>query len=143
MGYTHYFGGLQPDEELAYAAEELAAAADVSVKGWDGLCEPRFLPEVIDFNGDAELGEDFETFRLAAGDYDFNFCKTGRRPYDKVVGALLMRAIVLEAEGCDGISSDGNYDDWAASGSFELYEEVFGLPSDEDWEKIGAVLGWA
>lgn len=145
MGYTHYFRGLQPNEDLARDAEELAAAATasgVSIRGWDGECEPRFEADIIDFNGNAEFDEDYETFRIAAGDYDFNFCKTGRRAYDKVVGAVLLRAIVTGADGSSGISSDGGYDDWERAGVFELYEEVFGPLEPDDWDAINATLGW-
>ena len=142
MGYTHYFGGVQPNASLAADAQAIAEASGVSIKGWDGECEPRVLPDVIDFNGDASLNEDYETFRLIAGDYDFNFCKTGRRPYDKVVGAVLLRAIVTGAEGSELIGTDGRYEDWDQAGVFDLYRDVFGEISDADWEKVRAVLQW-
>ena len=143
MGYTHYFEALQPDEYLAEAAQELVEASNVSIKGWDGKCEPKFTADLIDLNGDADLGEDYEIFRLERGDLDFNFTKTGRRPYDEVVSAILIWCILNEAEGWENIGSDGDYDDWAGSGAFELYESVFGPLSDDDMARLGETLNWS
>ena len=43
-----------------------------------------------------------------------------------------------------GMSScKGDYDDWAGSGAFELYESVFGPLSDDDMARLGETLNWS
>ena len=71
------------------------------------------IPEVgenrIKFNG---IGEDgHETFIInREDDEDFEFCKTARKPYDKIVTAIL--ALAKHHLVIPNISSDGTSNDW-------------------------------
>lgn len=115
MGYTHYFTGLVANEELADATRGIVSAAEergIGVFGPAGYGAPVISPELIALNGDAELGLDYESFVI--GDVTgFNFCKTARRPYDAVVTAILIWAILHKSEGYENIGTDGQFDDWA------------------------------
>lgn len=154
MGYTHYFADLVTDEAFAKdvaAVVEAAEAHGIRICGPMGDGEPFVGADAISLNGDAEEGLDHETFYLPAEPDGFNFCKTARKPYDAVVVATLIRAIVTGQEGWEGIGSDGTWSDWvdarggygkkAPVGGVALYEEVFGKLSEEDVAKVKAKIG--
>ncbi len=139
MGYTHYFEKLEPDENLARITRKIVELGNVAICGGLGEGEPIITKAKIWLNGSAEKGEDFETFlieKINDKDVSFNFCKTGMRPYDKVVTAILCSALYLHCKGSETISSDGNYGDWAFSGGIDLfkraYEEVFHKKVDDE-----------
>lgn len=139
MGYTHYFPGLKTNEIFAEGVRDIVAAAEelgIKVCGADGYGEPIVTGDLIALNGDAESGLDYESF-VIDGEDGFSFCKTARRPYDAVVTAILICAIVGEFDGCEGIATDGGWDDWVSPGrhdgtgesrpnGFEVYERAFG-----------------
>ena len=114
MGYTHYFRNVRMTPELADLAKVIIALSDVTICGGTGYGAPEISDNIIYLNGDAEKGEDYETFSLNnnAEDDLFPFCKTGHRPYDKVVTAILTAAVYLRVPGYNTISSDGNINDW-------------------------------
>lgn len=99
MGYTHYF---QITDERA--RDIMPKAAEIikdifktfpkvskCLKGGNGFDGESFIDEeFIIFNGDAEKGEDYETFYIDAYDMDFHFCKTARQPYDLAVCLCLI-----------------------------------------------------
>lgn len=58
----------------------------------------------------------------------FESCKTGRRPYDSVVTAILLRALDYYT-GTLTITSDGSHDDW--QNGRDLYKNVFALEVPE------------
>ena len=58
----------------------------------------------------------------------FESCKTGRRPYDSVVTAILLRALDYYT-GTLTITSDGSYDDWQKGR--DLYKDVFAIDVPE------------
>ena len=141
MGYTHYFSGLQCTEELADFARTAIALSDVAICGPSGsgtavICKDRIL-----LNGSAERDEDYESFVLPGYFYN-SFCKTARRPYDKVLTAILIDAIVLKVSGWENISSNGTEEDWAKGGGIALFmrtaKEHYGL--ELDYGDIGDVL---
>lgn len=73
--------------------------------GWNGEGKPEITDTLIRFNGNP----DYETCVVALNDtdYGFNFCKTGRQPYDVAVCIVLM--CFKEAFGDDfSYSSDGD-----------------------------------
>lgn len=139
MGYTHYFPGLKTNEIFAEGVRDIVAAAEelgIKVRGADGYGEPVITGDIIALNGDAEENLDYESF-VIDGEDGFNFCKTARRPYDAVVTAILIWAIVGEFEGHENIGTDGSWDDWANPGrhdgtgerrpnGFDVYEQAFG-----------------
>ena len=80
------------------------------LRGGDGKGEPVFTDTLVCFNGDAEHGNDYETFGISFDDSEFDFCKTAREPYDVAVCLALL--CFKSAFGNDfKYSSDGNIDD--------------------------------
>jgi hypothetical protein len=107
MGFTRYWN-VRADVDAARLVEagrrmgELVRASEVPLAGGDGTGEPVLESETgkVRFNGVAALEQDYETFAwppdLVDGmrasddpDWVFEFCKTGRLPYDAVVVACL------------------------------------------------------
>lgn len=73
----------------------------------------------IIFNGDADTGDQHETFWIAKNDVDWTFCKTARKPYDLlVVGVLCAAKDILKYD----TSTDGDFEDWFAG--IGLYVET-------------------
>lgn len=115
MGYTHYFTMKKKpatDEvwgKLCNITNALIEASTVKLCGGDGDNLPEIDEDGIWFNGDRSTDEEFETFfieRVGRGD---SFCKTGRKPYDELVVAVLMVAERLKILAW---SSDGEGDDF-------------------------------
>lgn len=142
MGYTHYFKGLRSDEYLADFAAQIVENADCEICGGMGEGEPEITASSIWLNGSEAKGEEFETFAITdhIGNDEFNFTKTGRMPYDDVVGAILIAAIISRADNYENIGSDGDIVDW--SGPIELYEKTFGRLSDEEFADIYRQIGY-
>ena len=114
MGYTHYWTTKQPTENSAWDAftvtvKQLIDETLVTIKGGDGTGEATITDKLVMFNGDREKDEDFETFAIERDGGTWEFCKTGRRPYDGVVVASLM---VAETYGILTWNSDGVDDDF-------------------------------
>ncbi len=145
MGYTHYHirdnrnkGSAYFYGKLALDAKAIIAEAKkrgIAVCGYDGTGEPEFNEGYFRFNGNAEAGEDYETFAWEAlptqqaweaergGNDIFDFCKTQYRPYDAVVTAVLIRAKVIYGD-LVTVRSDGSWSEWQAGR--DIYEAVFG-----------------
>ena len=153
MGYTHHFSELVADEALAEDTRTIIEAAErlgIAVRGGDGTGEPIVTPQLIALNGDAEEGLDHETFYLSDRPRPFgcmNFCKTVRKPYDAVVVAILIDAVVTERQGWESIGSDGTWQDWSTPqneglpSGLALYEEAFGRLGKRDEKRIRRLLG--
>lgn len=101
MGYTHYWSKQETkptEDELL----ELRGHLSTVIKRYENVIQYdedyNQIPElIIDwskntigvmFNGKA--GEGYETFLFYGKSYDFNFCKTARRPYDQAVCECLL-----------------------------------------------------
>lgn len=152
MGYTHYFKDLTMSAPFAEAVEKFAKAAEshgVAIRGGNGYDEPVFRPDLVWINGDGMEGLDHETFWVPGKPDGFNFCKTARKPYDAVVVASLVWAIVNEADGWENIGSDGTWEDWVDPthngsnpiGGIALYEEVEGPLGEDDIHRIQDLIG--
>lgn len=153
MGYTHYFKNLTSNVPFAEAVEDIVSAAEkhgIVIRGGDGYePTPVFRSDVIWLNGDGEEGLDYESFWVPGKADGFNFCKTARKPYDAVVVASLVWAIVNETDGWENIGSDGKWGDWVNPsprgnnpiGGIALYEEVFGKLSDDEVAKVKSLIG--
>ena len=111
MGYTHYTRADNWDRQDELGFEKALPIVRKILKRYKDLvqfeCDNPKRPVVskkqIRFNG---IGEDgHETFMLSNSSFEFNFCKTARKPYDVVVCEVLL---VLNAF-CPhlSISSDG------------------------------------
>lgn len=128
MGYTHYatvtdaaaFAAAMP--QIAADARKIIGAVEVPVAGWDGTGAAEITDTEIRLNGLAP--EDYETFALTT-ESGSSFCKTGRRPYDVIVTAILLRAFV-HAPSAIEVESDGDMDgeDWTPA--HRVVEALFG-----------------
>lgn len=137
MGYAHTFQDLLPSEQLAEIAAAVIEASPVRICGGpDGEHDdPVIEADYINFNGCGADGEDCEEFLLdGALDGYSQYCKTARKPYDEVVVAVLVGAIVQGCEGAESIRSDGDIGNWARG--IELYEECFGRLSDDEFAAV-------
>ncbi|MEV4199385.1 hypothetical protein [Micromonospora globbae] len=128
MGYTHYWSVPLSHRDYATAWPTLiddtrriigaVRATGVVIAGPDGYRRPVLDPAAgIEFNGDATTDLDYEAFVLQPPSlrpgYTRAFCKTGRRPYDLAVAAVLLRARLLLPD-VFLIRSDGSWDgEWA------------------------------
>lgn len=124
MGYSHAWGYMMPvDDPGAYqdewsraliAAARLVAASPIPLGDYTGSGNPEMSDSRLAFNGagaDAFESIDFPT-RLA--DADGGFCKTGERPYDLIVTAVLA-TLEHYAPHCFLITStDGFPSQWVA-----------------------------
>ena len=136
MGYTHYWKkeGRVKQKDYEKALEDCRTIVKVIssgnckllndriLAGGDGSGSPEYKKDIC-FNGVADLAH--ETFALPARANDleeFDFCKTNRKPYDKVVVACL--AILSSVSGIV-VSSDGNKEDWLEG--LELATDILGL----------------
>ena len=113
MGYTHYWKFRQNPKNIKDGNKKFAKAVELLkkciakveleledndckipfvLKGGNGKGEPIFTNGLVCFNGDASLGYDHETFYLALNNdnYEFDFCKTARKPYDVAVCLTLL-----------------------------------------------------
>lgn len=124
MGYTHYFADLKVNAALADFAKDAVKESGVAICGATGGEKPVINPTSIQLNGSAKKEEDYESFVLPANGFG-GFCKTARRPYDSVVTAILIDAIVEKVDGWENISSDGDIDDWIESGGVDLFSRVY------------------
>ena len=123
MGYSHYLENKQdcPPQEwqkITDAFKRLQAAAIINndplliQEESDSASAPGVDETGIWFNGIEDAGH--ETFHLTrVGSYRFNFCKTARKPYDRVVVAVLCLANFFAPEVWN-IDSDGDQEDWKA-----------------------------
>lgn len=128
MGYTHYFDGVQMSKELAAFADRAVRESKVKICGPFGAGNPEITNTCIRINGCQEEGEDYESFLLPADEFS-GYCKTARRPYDEVVTAILIAAIVLKVPGWTRIWSDGDAYDWQEQGGVDLFRLT--------WMKLG------
>lgn len=138
MGYTHYWYISYGNESLdlkkfkvfSNYVRELILTTNIKICDGGGTGLPRINSSCVRFNGCRCNGEDYETFEIlrpaqintyrSSEDF-FNFCKTARRPYDDLVVAalLLFKDTFMEQV---TISSDGDFDEWAAG--YELARSV-------------------
>lgn len=127
MGYTHYWRhGNIPAEKffaLAQDAKAIIAQTSVSITGPEGSGKPEFGEGRFGLNGDEAKEEDYESFDFEAYGDGFAFCKTGEKPYDEAVTAILIRAKVHLGDAIE-ISSDGTWEEWQAGAA--LREGLFG-----------------
>lgn len=143
MGYTHYFR--ITDERAKEAMPKTAEIIkdifktfpEVSdcLKGGNGYESPIIDEDGIVFNGDAEKGEDYETFRIDVNDLDSHFCKTARRPYDLAV-CLCLIALKDTLKAKCGFSFRGLFS-FESDGYFMDYKKDNGeiVPAEKNWAK--------
>ena len=124
MGYTHYWSVPPGDPRYAMVwpgivedtrrIVDAVRALGVVIAGPDGHRRPILdVSRGVAFNGDATTDLDYETFALGTpgfgGPPRTEFCKTGRRPYDLAVAAVLLRCHLL-LPGVFRIGTDGDWE---------------------------------
>lgn len=151
MGYTHYWfreqgpGDKQAFEHLSKDVKriiEQASYAGIPVGDWAGQSQggAEFTQTYFSLNGvgsgsmesfiwetdvtASDLAEDFAGIPDECKKLTFFFCKTGLKPYDAVVTAVLLRAKDVYGDGLK-VMSDGEWFDWLPGRV--LYEKTFGI----------------
>lgn len=111
MGYTHYVTVKKnvPTAEWAKVINAKNQILNFNQNFGSAPIQDESEGDLINLNGIAP--DDFETFYINPNIKGFNFCKTGRRPYDIVVVAILC-AINNICGDCFDITSDGDRKDW-------------------------------
>lgn len=131
MGYTHswFVNPQTPQQRWDKALDAVRplvrlAAADGVITGGDGYGEPSIEGDIW-FNGRAEDDCDCETFYLPASmeavrvwmleqrwdPWGFFFCKTQRKPYDRVVVGCLAALAAALGPAYVHVESDGARED--------------------------------
>ena len=128
MGYSHYWYRKKEYTQKKFDAfvtdvKAIIEKGGVPIRGNDGNGEPNVNSGIVAFNGDAESGNNHETFFFPRTitqehlkyhrEYEngiFFFCKTARKPYDNVVTACLIA--VKEHFPDIKVSSDGDTGEW-------------------------------
>jgi hypothetical protein len=127
MGYTHYWtlqNGLEQSDWNTFlegARKIIETAKEAGIQLAD-----ESEGSAIFLNGVGEGAH--ETFSITSEDVGYDFCKTGFKPYDAVVTAILIHAKNCFKDGIT-IKSDGNWVDW--EGGSLLFEEVFGYEPEQ------------
>lgn len=131
MGYTRQWKQdrkmtVREWARLTACVERIQRLSGVDLAGPLGIGAPIVTRGRIAFNGAAQTGEDFETFELMpAPGVAWPFCKTGRRPYDAVVAAVLIAAERIAPGAFSELTADGGPEDWAEADALCDY---LGLP---------------
>jgi hypothetical protein len=161
MGYTHYIENKRAftDSEwkaLTAEVKELLANSDVPIGGPDGKIgtKPKFCKDYIGFNG---IGDDsHETASVIKDARNFEFCKTARKPYDKVVVEFykLIRKydpnVKLSSDGGDEVFSEikikinNKWTYFAGNHDVKVGDRVILPPTpyfDGNWEGVVTAIG--
>lgn len=128
MGYTHYWtpSKTATPEQFAQLVADTQTIIEhspyivVNGLGEEGT-EPLFNDKEIVFNGVEDQSHETLAIEFRG---EWAFCKTARKDYDEIVGAVLLRALHLGV--LAKLSSDGDLSDWGEC--FELYGDTFGEP---------------
>lgn len=87
--------GKEFPDHLRFFGQEIQNSKDPIFCGPDGTGDPIITSEVVAFNGNASLEQDYEAFVIGFTDLQeplpFAFCKTAAKPYDILVICSLVR----------------------------------------------------
>ena len=133
MGYTHYWkfnsnpkdikDGDKKFKKSVALLKKCLKNISVELAGSNGTGKPIFTNTMVCFNG---LDEDsHETCYLALdnSDFEFDFCKTARKPYDVAV-CLTLLCFKKFFEDDFKYSSDGDLDDEGWALATEIFEKI-------------------
>jgi hypothetical protein len=146
MGYTHYWK-FNPTEKTEKQFKNvlkdcqliLANKGNIVICGGDGEGEPEITKDVIWLNGDRKNENNYETFYFSPFEQtEFDFCKTAKKPYDLIVGAILL-SLAHRLTGFS-FSSDGDFEkenEWKPI--FKYYEKI-GLKFRKGEKQ--KIIGW-
>lgn len=131
MGYTRQWQQVRKMTQREWARltaciEPIQRLSGVDLAGPLGVGAPVVTRGRIAFNGAAQTHEDYETFELMpAPGVAWPFCKTGHRPYDAAVAAVLTAADRIAPGAFSELTADGGAEDWAEADALCDY---LGLP---------------
>lgn len=123
MGYTHYWtikNAIEQsnwDKFLEGARQLIATADEAGIQIEDNSTDTEII-----INGVGAGAH--ETFSITSEDVGYDFCKTGQKPYDTVVTAILIHAKKVFGDEIL-ITSDGAWFEW--EGGQLLYESVYDI----------------
>lgn len=145
MGYTHYWNFTMNPKDIKDGEKKFKKAVellkkciakvpaefddpyydkcDFKLAGGDGTGEPIFNDDKVCFNGvegEEDLSHETCYIALDNSDFDFDFCKTARKPYDVAVCLTLLCFKKVFGEDFN-YSSDGNNGDYG----WELAHSIF------------------
>ena len=98
-GYTNYWEQEEDFDDREWSkivklvkdVIKKATKSGIVIRGGSGQGKPKINGNEISLNGDGKDGLDHETFRITKKQKDsWNFTKTNRKPYDKVVATILL-----------------------------------------------------
>jgi len=111
-GYTHYWEKQEFSDEqwtkILKGAKKIIKAAEakkIKIMGSDGTGKPILSSTEIVLNGDGGSDKDYEPFSVSKKMAKGDFCKTERKPYDKVAVSIL--ALMKEVNPEFKVKSDG------------------------------------
>lgn len=115
MGYTHYWNFKREPRDIIWR-DFVMFCKQINVHGntrdliryEHDSEEPGYFDDYIRFNGIG--GDGHETF-LMMPQQGFEFCKTARKPYDRIVTAILATAKYCFGDAIE-VNSDGDEADW-------------------------------
>jgi len=152
MGYTHYwtFGNDIDKVSKATLQSMMNALKNIVndnlniLAGPLGVDCPMITDSIISFNGRDD--ESHETFLVDISEIEpdgFNFCKTARKPYDKVVVACLMTMkyylgddIRISSDGYSEIYTDKDFQDAVEFGMNYIINPYSNSPMSLQRERI-------
>lgn len=129
MGYTHYWkfnpAEKKSEKQFKNVVKDcqliLENKGDIVICGGRGVGKPEITENFIALNGDAKFDLDHETFYFSPTEkISFDFCKTARKPYDLIVGAMLL-SLHHRLTGFS-FSSDGDITEWQPI--LDFYEKI-------------------
>ena len=133
MGYTHYWKFKSNPKDIKDGDKKFKKSVallkkclkniSVELAGSNGTGKPIFTNTMVCFNG---LDEDsHETCYLALdnSDFEFDFCKTARKPYDVAV-CLTLLCFKKFFEDDFEYSSDGDMNDEGWALATEIFEKI-------------------
>lgn len=135
MGYTHYYRGwVTLNADFLEEVQQIIDNSDADIRDWNGFGLPKLTKDEIRLNGTDEDDNSHETFVLVNGvNHSTSFCKTNLKPYDEVVGAILLRASYHNK--AFKIKNDGDWvKDWQLARA--LYFETFGVEAERPSEIV-------
>jgi len=111
-GYSHSWEKQEFSDDqwakILKGAKKIIKAAEakkIKIMGPTGEGKPILSSTEIAFNGDADKDKSYETFEVSKKMTKGDFCKTDRKPYDKVAVSIL--ALMKEVNPEFGVKSDG------------------------------------
>jgi hypothetical protein len=142
MGYTHYIcnpKGFTKDQWNTFIkeAKSIISNSDVPLACWNGAkgTLPLISDTEVKFNGVGDNSH--ETCMVTKKATDFDFCKTARKPYDKIVVAIYKAA--RNANPSIELSSDGGREVFDFSNEEKEFDKIASFEYNDKWREVGII----